>query len=77
MDSYAINDEVAVIHLMTSSSAEENAGHIPIAKSTYDVKIDSDNDGFDGPEDQSNPLNWPAKVKWTIVAFSSIMTTIA
>jgi hypothetical protein len=32
---------------------------------------------FEGPEDKSNPINWSAAYKWTVVGAMSVMTMIA
>lgn len=32
--------------------------------------------GWDGPDDPNNPMNWPAKKKWSCIGALSIMTLL-
>ncbi|TEY43634.1 hypothetical protein BOTCAL_0366g00090 [Botryotinia calthae] len=77
IDSYAINNEVTVIRLATSAPNKETFKSPYNEKLSLDAKMNPDDGDLEDQEDQSNPLNWSVKVKWTIVASTSIMTTIA
>ncbi|KAF5986065.1 major facilitator family transporter protein [Fusarium bulbicola] len=32
--------------------------------------------GWDGPDDPNNPMNWPAKKKWSCIGALSVMTLL-
>lgn len=65
------------------SEMETSQNHIPsdTAKLEDQVnKIEEQNDtqvvGWDGKNDELNPMNWPAGRKWGTVALVSLMTFI-
>ncbi|KAI9650700.1 hypothetical protein NHQ30_000722 [Ciborinia camelliae] len=44
---------------------------------TLPEEIDNHTIDFEGPDDQSNPLNWPLWYKWTLIIVLSSVNTIA
>ena len=44
------------------------------AITTVEQAVDPDIINWDGPDDKENPLNWPAKWKWTNLTLLSLIT---
>ncbi|KIW27664.1 uncharacterized protein PV07_07387 [Cladophialophora immunda] len=47
-----------------------------VTTTTVETTVDPDVVGWDGPNDPENPLNWPARKKWTNVALLSLITLL-
>jgi hypothetical protein len=69
----------------TRNNSQLGHGDVEKALATHEDKdaaaavaqpADPDIVDWDGPDDKENPLNWPAKWKWTNIALLSMITLL-
>jgi hypothetical protein len=76
MDSQESSRSVTESLYMASTPPEKHTTSLQEVMQTRDHEEELDYNDFEGPEDPSNPINWPSKYKWTIVASMSVLTML-
>lgn len=73
-DTYVADPEKGAQSQALSTHTDERtlSGDAPIREEAQDPNVVD----WDGPDDPANPLNWPAKKKWSIIAALGAVTFI-
>lgn len=59
-----------------TGSAAKKDEESPATKEDVAQPEDPNAVGWDGPDDPNNPMNWPARKKWTCIGALSVMTLL-
>lgn len=71
--SSTLDVEKGVQSAATSTNSDERTlGGEPVAETEQDPNLVD----WDGPDDPENPLNWPARKKWTLIGILAMVTLV-